>query len=85
MSDVVIRSTENSPNLVIVDGKVAHAFVPVRRMHPHALLRRHTQEKQIHSKNTGDRNLLRKSPEGGEGTLVERGPESSLLQFRFRL
>jgi CDGSH-type Zn-finger protein len=25
MSDVVIRSTENGPNLVILDGKVVHA------------------------------------------------------------
>ena len=26
MSDVVIRSTENGPNLVIVDGKVVQAW-----------------------------------------------------------
>jgi hypothetical protein len=52
VSEVVIRSAENGPNLVIVDGKVVQACCPCGGIHPHVLLRRNTQEKRIHSKNT---------------------------------
>ena len=37
MSGVVVKSTENGPNLVIVDGKVVQAWL-VRRVHSDAFL-----------------------------------------------
>jgi len=44
MSDVVIKSTENGPNLVRVDRIVVQVLAPVRLIHPHAFFDR-TQKK----------------------------------------
>ncbi len=51
MSDVVIRSTENGPNLVIVDGKVVQAWCRCGGSTPMPFCDG-TQKKRIHSKNT---------------------------------
>ena len=49
MSDVVIRSAENGPNLVIVDGKVMQAWC--RWQDPHLLsFGDGTQEKRIRTR-----------------------------------
>jgi len=47
MSKVVVKSTENGPNLVIVDGKVVQA-VPVWWVHIDAILRWLSQEEWFH-------------------------------------
>jgi len=65
MSDVVIKSTENGPNLVIVNGKAAQPLVQALRIHPHALLRLHTQEKRIQNKNTRSQSPLEERVQRG--------------------
>ena len=60
MSDVVIRSTENGPNLVIVDGKVVQ-LVSVRWVHADAFLRWDAQEKRVHGQNARGQSPLRRA------------------------
>jgi hypothetical protein len=67
VSEVVIKSTENGPDLVVVDGKVVQALCRCGGSTPHALLRRNTQEKWIHSKNTRSQTGIMSTDAGVNG------------------
>jgi len=58
MSDVVIRSTENGPNLVIVEGRVVQAWCRCGGSTIIALLWWHTQEERVYGQNARSQGSL---------------------------
>jgi len=86
VSEVMIKSTENGPKPGHRRSEGCSGLVPVRRIHPHALLRRNTQEKRIYSKNTRGQASIEKADGVSENGRCgkKREPIYSAMKIRSR-